>query len=214
LARNRFAKVANGRIKLKLPDAMPVPRELRRLRDTIRASMPRLRIEDMLQDVEECCGFTRAFQPLGGYAPRGGHDPHRALLATLIAHGTNLGLAAMSQSTECLTAEALQDTSRWFLRGATLEAPNAILVDYHHRLPISRAWGGVGRFSSDGQRFAIECDSLLGAFYPRHFGCHQQALTVCAHPGQPQGSSASPRPHEPAPASACLRPAVCLVKPQ
>ena len=43
-------------------------------------------------------------------------DPPPSLLATLIAHGTNLGLAAMSQSVDTLTAEALQDTSRWFLR--------------------------------------------------------------------------------------------------
>ena len=50
---------------------------------------------------------TNAFQPLGGYQPRGG-DSHRSLLATLIAHGTNLGLAAMSQSVDTPTAEALQ----------------------------------------------------------------------------------------------------------
>lgn len=181
LAGNRFATVQNGRIKLKQPDAMPVPRELRRLRDTIRASMPRVRIEDLLQDVDEWCGFTRAFQPLGGYVPRGGHDTHRALLATLIAHGTNLGLAAMSQSTDCLTAEVLQDTSRWFLREATLKAANTVLVDYHHRLPISRVRGDGSCSSSDGQRFAIERDSLLGAFYPRYFGYYQRALTVYTH---------------------------------
>ncbi|MGH8254902.1 MAG: Tn3 family transposase [Steroidobacteraceae bacterium] len=181
LVSNHFVTVQNGRIKLKQPDAMPIPRELRRLRDTIRASMPRVRIEDLLQDVDEWCGFTRAFQPLGGYTPRGGHDTHRALLATLIAHGTNLGLAAMSQSTDRLTAEALQDTSRWFLREETLKAANTVLVDYHHRLPISLVWGDGSRSSSDGQRFAIERDSLLGAFYPRYFGYYQRALTVYTH---------------------------------
>jgi TnpA family transposase len=160
---------------------MPVTRELRRLRETIQASVARVRIEDLLQDVDEWCGFTRAFQPLGGYVRRGSHDAHRALLATLIAHGTNLGLAAMSQSTDCLTAEALQDTSRWFLREATLKPANTILVDYHHRLPISRVWGDGSRSSSDGQRFGIERDSLLGAFYPRYFGYYQRALTIYAH---------------------------------
>ena len=47
-------------------------RELRELRATHQASLPRVRIEDLLQDVDEWCGFTRAFQPLGGYQPRGG----------------------------------------------------------------------------------------------------------------------------------------------
>ncbi len=139
-----------------------------------------MRIEDLLQDVDEWCGFVRAFQPLGGYQPRGG-DPHRSLLATLIAHGTNLGLAAMSQSVDSMTAEALQDTSRWFLRPATLKAGNAVLVDHHHGLKLSGVWGDGSRSSSDGQRFVVERDSLLGSVYPRYFGYYDRALALYAH---------------------------------
>jgi TnpA family transposase len=153
-------------------DWAPFAEELKRL--------GRVRIEDLLQDVDEWCGFTRAFQPLGGYQPRGG-DPHRSLLATLIAHGTNLGLAAMSQSVDTLTAEALQDTSRWFLRDSTITAANTILVDYHHGLPLSSLWGAGRRSSSDGQRFAVERDSLLGSVYPRYFGYYDRALQLYTH---------------------------------
>ena len=170
----------NGKLKLRQPDALPIPRAVRRLRETIKASMPRVRIEDLLQDVDEWCGFTRAFQPLGGYEPRAG-DTYRPLLATLIAHGTNLGLAAMSQSVDSVTAEKLQDTNRWFLREATLKAANTILVDHHHRLPLSRVWGDGTRSSSDGQRFAVERDSLLGTFYPRYFGYYDRALSLYTH---------------------------------
>ena len=46
----------------------------------------------------------------------------------------------MSQSVDDLAAEMLQDTSRWFLRDETLKAANAILVDYHHHLPLSHIW--------------------------------------------------------------------------
>lgn len=139
-----------------------------------------MRIEDVLQDVDEWCGFTRAFQPLGGYTPRD-KDPYRSLLATLIAHGTNLGLAAMSQSVDDLTAEMLQDTSRWFLRDATLKAANTVLVDYHHSLPLSRVWGDGSRSSSDGQRFMVQRDSLLGSVYPRYFGYYDRALALYTH---------------------------------
>jgi TnpA family transposase len=177
---NRFASVKDGRLKLKKRDAMAIPRALRELRATISTSLPRVRIEDLLQDVDEWCRFTNAFQPLGGYQPRGG-DPHRPLLATLIAHGTNLGLAAMSQSVDTLTAEALQDTSRWFLRDATIKAANTILVDHHHSLKLSRIWGDGSRSSSDGQRFAVERDSLLGSVYPRYFGYYDQALQLYTH---------------------------------
>ena len=154
--------------------------ELRQLRETFQASYPRVRIEDLLQDVDEWCGFTRAFQPLAGYQSRA-KDQHRSLLATLIAHGTNLGLAAMSQSVDTVTAEALQDTSRWFLRDATLKAANTILVDYHHSLPFSRVWGDGSRSSSDGQRFAVQRDSLLSSFYPRYFGYYDRALALYTH---------------------------------
>jgi len=180
LPSNRFAAVRNGRLKLKQRDALLIPPVLRELRATIAASLSRVRIEDLLQDVDEWCGFTRAFQPLGGYQPRGG-DPHRSLLATLIAHGTNLGLAAMSHSVDSLTADALQDTSRWFLRDATLKAGNAVLVDHHHGLKLSGIWGDGRRSSSDGQRFVVERDSLLGSVYPRYFGYYDRALQLYTH---------------------------------
>ncbi len=180
LSRNRFARVQDGRLKLRRRDALPVSHELQRLRETFRASYPRVRIEDVLQDVDEWCGFTRAFQPLGGYAPRE-RDPYRPLLAALIAHGTNLGLAAMSQSVDDLTAEMLQDISRWFLRDATLKAANTMLVDYHHSLPLSRVWGDGSRSSSDGQRFMVQRDGLLGSVYPRYFGYYDRALALYTH---------------------------------
>jgi TnpA family transposase len=180
LAHNRFATVHNGRLKLKRTDALPISHELQQLREAFQASYPRVRIEDLLQDVDEWCGFMRAFQPLTGYSPRV-KDQHRTLLATLIAHGTNLGLAAMSQSVDTITAEALQDTSRWFLREATLKAANTILVNSHHDLPFSRVWGDGSRSSSDGQRFAVQRESLLSSFYPRYFGYYDRALALYTH---------------------------------
>lgn len=186
LPNNRFATVQDGRLKLKKADALPIPPAVRRLRAAIKTSLLSVRIEDLLQDVDELCGFTRAFQPLGGYVPRGG-DIHRPLLAAIIAHGTNLGLAAMSRSVDSITAEQLQDVSRGFLREDTIKAASTILVDYHHSLPLSRVWGDGTRSSSDGQRFAVERDGLLGALYPRYFGYYQRALSLYTHTGDQSG---------------------------
>jgi TnpA family transposase len=180
LPTNRFASIVNGRLKLKKRDALAISQAVLKLRATIAASLPRVRIEDLLQDVDEWCGFMSAFQPLGGYQPRAA-DLHRSLLATIIAHGTNLGLAAMSQSVDTLTAEALQDTSRWFLRDATIKAANTILVNHHHGLKISSIWGDGTRSSSDGQRFAVERRSLLGSLYPRYFGYYEHVLQLYTH---------------------------------
>ena len=50
------------------------------------------------------------------------HIPHflTTLLATLIAHGTNLGIAMMAHSVEGITADMLQEMSQWCLREDTL----------------------------------------------------------------------------------------------
>ena len=58
-------------------------------------------------------------------------------MAALVAHGTNLGIAMMAQSTEGISVGTLQHVSRWYLRPDTLKATNRALVDYHHRLPLS-----------------------------------------------------------------------------
>jgi hypothetical protein len=55
LPTNRFATIKDGRLKLKKRDATPVSRALRALRTLIGASLPKVRIEDLLQDVDEWC---------------------------------------------------------------------------------------------------------------------------------------------------------------
>jgi hypothetical protein len=124
--------------------------------------------------------FTRAFRPLGGYEPRS-ERLYPALLTTLIAHGTNLGIAGMGQSAQGITVDMLQHVTRWFLREDTIKAANAALVNFHHQLPISRVWGEGIASSSDGQRFGIQQSSLLASYYPRYFGYYERAATVYTH---------------------------------
>jgi TnpA family transposase len=121
------------------------------------------------------------FRPAGERAPRVPNFT-LTLLATLIAHGTNLGLAMMAHSVEDgITADMLQEMSQWCLREETLKTANAILVNFHHRLPLSAVWGDGTMSSSDGQRFGLQASSLLGSLYPRYFGYYDPALTVYTH---------------------------------
>jgi TnpA family transposase len=114
---------------------------------------------------------------------RASRIPHffTTLLATLIAHGTNLGIATMAHSVEGITADMLQDMSQGCLREDTLNAANTIVVNYHHQLPLSAVWGDGTVSSSDGQRFGLQASSLLGSLYRRYFGYYDQALTVYTH---------------------------------
>jgi TnpA family transposase len=180
LSNNPLVTIHHGRLHLKRRDALEVSPRLAHLRRTIDAALPRVRIEDLLRQVDAWCGFTRPFRPPGEPAPR---IPNFAmtLLATLIAHGTNLGLATMAHSVEGISADMLQKMSQWCLRTETLKAANAILVNAHPRLPLSAVWGDGSLSSSDGQRFGLHASSLLGSLYPRYFGYYDRALTVYTH---------------------------------
>ena len=181
LATNPFATVEDGRLRLHRPDALPIPENVVELRRRIEAALPQRRIEEVLLEVDALCGFSREFRALGGYEPRGGEDDYLCLLSALIAHGTNLGLSAMGHSVEGLSGDQLAHASRWRVREATVQAANAVLVNYHHGLAASAVWGLGAVSSSDGQRFGLRASSLLGAFYPRYFGYYERAVTVYTH---------------------------------
>jgi len=159
---NACATIRGNRVHLKRRDALEVPPRLKHLRQTIEGALPRVRIEDVLTQVDAWCHFTRALRRPDEQPPR---VPHflTTLLATLIAHGTNLGLATMAHSVEDeITANRLQEMSPWCLREDTRKAANACLVNFHHRLPLSAVWGDGTVSSSDGQRFGLQASSLLG----------------------------------------------------
>jgi TnpA family transposase len=181
LATNEFVSIRQHRLHLKRRDALELPSRILQLRRTIAGALPRVRIEDLLTQVDTWCDFTRAFRRLG---TRERQDPQffTTLLATLIAHGTNLGIATMAHSIEeRISPDRLQDMSQWCLREETLKAANALLVNYHHRLPLSAVWGDGSVSSSDGQRFGLQASSLLGSLYPRYFGYYDPAVTVYTH---------------------------------
>jgi hypothetical protein len=180
LDRNSFASVNEGQLELRRRDALELPERVRELRRVIETHLPKIRIEELLVEVDRWCGFTRELVPLPGYRPRT-DKPYAALLAALVAHGTNLGIATMAQSIEGFTVDLLHDVSKWFLRADTLKAANRVLVDHHHRLPLSSVWGDGTASSSDGQRFGVQASSLLASFYPRYFGFYDRAITVYTH---------------------------------
>jgi TnpA family transposase len=180
LDENPFASVCDGRLQLKRADALEIPERTRQLRHAIETGLPRVRIELLLQEVDRHCGLTRELRPIGGYEPRLS-NLYQSQLAALIAHGTNLGIAAMGHSAEGITADMLQHVSRFFLTEATLKAINAVVVNFHHRLGFSGLWGEGSISSSDGQRFGIQGSSLLASFYPRYFGYYERAITLYTH---------------------------------
>ena len=113
--------------------------------------MPRIRITDLLWDVNARTGFLDAFTDL-----RSGrvHSNPTALLAAILAGATNLGLERMAHASNGVSHAQLSWASAWYLRSETYADALARIIDAHHALPFSTVWGSASRTSSDGQFFA------------------------------------------------------------
>ena len=189
-ASNPFARIEGGRLRLRRDPRQSEPEGTAALRQLVRRALSRVRIEHLLMEVDTLCGFSQHLKPPPAEASASDGDdllrltPERrysALMAAVVAHGTNLGIAAMADSTEDLTVRVLQHVSRTCLRDETIQRANAAIVNYHQALDVSQYWGKGQIASSDGQRFGVRGSSLLAAFYPRYFGYYDRAVSVYTH---------------------------------
>lgn len=180
LDKDAFAYIEKGELKLHHDDALFIPESTKNLRQQIESRLPIIRIEKLLEDVDEMTDFSKNFVPQEGYAQKS-QIPRQHLYATLLAHATNMGLYGMAHSLENIGLEELRLASRWLIYDDTLKAANIELVNKHYELPISRIYGTGHRSGSDGKRYGIRTSSLLAAFYPRYYGYYDKAISIYTH---------------------------------
>jgi len=155
-----------------------VPAGAEALRDELGAMLPRVPIASVLVEIDARTGFTDHLVHAGGRVTRP-PDLKRNLLYVIIAEATNMGLGAMAESYG-VPYDVLAWTAEWYFRGETLEVANAAIVNYHHRLPMARAFGTGTLSSSDGQRFPVKGKSLTAQHLSRYFA-RGQGLSTYTH---------------------------------
>ena len=142
-------RLEGGRLKIMPYDPItpPAGETLDRAIDGV---MPRIRITDLLWDVNAQTGFLDAFTDL-----RSGrtHSNPAAVLAAILAGATNLGLERMAQASRDVSHAQLSWASIWHLRSETYADSLARIIDTHHALPFAKVWGSADKTSSDGQFF-------------------------------------------------------------
>lgn len=126
------------------------PLEADALANRLTALLPRVRITELLHEVNRATGFAAAFTNLCTGEPC---DNENALLAAILADGTNLGLTRMAEASQGVTRDQLIWTADAYIRPETYQAALARIIDAHHRLPMAAVWGGGTTSSSDGQFF-------------------------------------------------------------
>ena len=76
-----------------------------------------------------------------------------ALLAAVLADGTNLGLARMADASRGLGYHHLVNVAQWHISDDNYVAARAAIVNAHHRHPMAAIWDDGTTSSSDGQYF-------------------------------------------------------------
>ncbi|GIJ28257.1 DDE transposase [Micromonospora qiuiae] len=155
--------------------AEDVPAEADALRAELTGMLPRVPIASVLVEVDARTGFTDHLVHAGGKVNRPA-ELKRNLMYVIIAEATNMGLSAMAESCG-VPYDVLAWTAEWYFRPETLEAANAAVVNYHHRLPLTQAFGSGTLSSSDGQRFPVKGKSITARHLSRYFARGQGVST-------------------------------------
>lgn len=112
--------------------------------------MPRIKITDLLTEVDSWCDFGRHFTNLRF----GDAVSDRALLLTaILADGINLGLTRMADACPGVSLSTLSRVATWHIRDETYAKALAEIVNHQHQLKFAAHWGDGTTSSSDGQQF-------------------------------------------------------------
>lgn len=172
-----FTSIKNNKLVLKKKDKIDIPANVDRLQALISSYLPKIKIEQLLIEVDQMTGFTKHFMPIHGQKGKP-KNFYKTLIASILAQATNIGLATMQDCAPGITTKMMRGVTDTCIREATIKAANAELVNHHTQLDLSQNYGDGKMSSSDGQRFIIIASSLLSSYYPRYAGYYDKMLGV------------------------------------
>ena len=112
--------------------------------------LPRIKITELLLEVDDWTGFARHFTHIKGGEPA---TDKTLLLTAILSDAINLGLTKMVDSCPGTTYAKLSWLQAWYIRDETYSAALAELVNAQFRQSFAGHWGDGTASSSDGQHF-------------------------------------------------------------
>lgn len=183
----RIAAGENGHLQFKQQGrrrlwSLKYPPPVETANHSIFDSLTPANIVSVLDYVNRHCPFLDAFEHVLGRFTRQPLD-ERALVAALLAWGTNLGLGRMGEISD-MDYQWLAGTSDNRIRLETLREANDRISNGTAKLPVFPHYTlGTGiHSSSDGQKFEARRDTLNARHSPKYFGLKRAS---CPTPWSP-----------------------------
>ncbi|WP_075164623.1 Tn3 family transposase [Ktedonobacter racemifer] len=149
------------------PLSKAVPGEVDGLARQAYDLLPRIKLPDLLLEVDAWAPFLRHFTHLqtGELA-----KDQTALLAALLGEALNLGPAKMAEACVGMTFARISWVEDWCMRDETYTKALAEIVNFQHQHPFAAYWGDGTTSSSDGQRFPVSGRRTPGATVNLRYG--------------------------------------------
>lgn len=142
----------NGRLSMQPYRGNSVPDEAKQFSQRVYAELPRIKITDLLIEVDQWTSFTEQFTHLRTGQPS---QDKESLLSVILSDGINLGLTRMAEASSGASYKQLSWVSDWYVRSECYSRGLAEITNYHHIIPLAGQWGDGSTSSSDGQHFPL-----------------------------------------------------------
>ncbi len=151
-------------------DKLEEPQSLKLLKEQVTSLLPRVDLPELMLEVQQWADFSTEFTHVSEGRTRV-DDLSLSICATLLAEACNIGLEPLTNRDYApLTRSRLAWVQQNYIRVETLTQANARLVDYHSRLPLTKAWGGGEVASADGLRFVVPVRTINAGPNSKYFG--------------------------------------------
>ncbi len=165
--RNELIDVSVNNYGLRIaPLTKLVPDEADIFNHKIYSLLPKIKITQLLQEVDGWINYTDHFTHLKNDRPP---ENKSLLLTAILADAINLGLTNMAEACPGTSYFKLASMQAWHIREDTYKAATATIVNAQHKQEIARYWGEGTSSSSDGQRFkAGDRNAKAGSINPKY----------------------------------------------
>ena len=161
-------------------EAREQPEGIDHLQDQLINLFPRIGIAQLLLEVNHWIGVDRLLTNLNTQ-----EHPIENLtakkIAVLMAEGMNIGLQNMSGCVQGMSYSDLAGVNDRYFREDTLHQAIVAVVNFYHKLPITRYWGDGTASSSDGQIFGVPVKTIHAQYHPESPCRSGRAVNVYTH---------------------------------